>query len=283
MFLEWRIDEKKVPKESTWAVQGSCRQIANKVGKALHRHLLESNCLGESEMALKSIDILRHVAKVANGDPGEWDTPVLLDNTQLTHLEAERTYLVQNNWITKEGPVARGTLAVISDASNIGYGFAIVDCLRGSIVHQCSRNWPEGMKTLHIFVLEAYASLAAIKWARKNIGQEPLIVMTDNTAFAGCLKRRYSTNVTVQRWMKSTHGTHLEVISVTSADNVTDGLSRGVLGCIDLNHVKNLISEHRNGRRATIPTNEISFVEGIRHEEPDCEWDELESHDMESL
>jgi len=242
--LRWRL--KKTPTDEDWSTLVSCRTMAQRLGKASHRMVIEGG--KPRSWWWPVLKIIRAVAKFARKNG--WESKYPSTNEERDNLEATRRYLVENSWIEESGdpqqPVNR--IVVVCDASKTGFGWFIIK--DGCIVEVQSHTWHSDMSQLHIYKLEAYAATAALKRALSMFGISKYMLVTDNSAVAGMLARRFSILDDVQRWLESCglEDHDLEVRLIASEDNIADDLSRGKQTVGNVPALLRLVEQYEAGR-----------------------------------
>ena len=269
--LTWRIIQEKLPSDRTWADNDSTyRTWSKRIGKLIHAAIIDLQPLAVSEQTMEIIDILKRLSKECKG---EWDSKANLTEQERKSMESAREHLIQNEWRQYQRSFSSDRIYMaITDASKEGGGYVIVNRQNSTIITQRSFKWGPKFAGLHIYLLEMYTACLALKWMHQHCPRLlHATLMVDNTAVAGSITRGYSGNRIACRWMREYFLGHLdvEVISVISADNEADGLSRLKSGCVNLPWALEIATGHFQGRRVssgqTVP---VSGNPGcIRHPE----------------
>lgn len=268
--ISWRM--KKTPENEDWTAPGSCRDIAGRLGKIVHRFLVEDRRLNSPEWK-ETAELIRHVGKVARSSG--WHVMFNGSHEEMVFLEERRTWLCRNDWIDGRTPIAAKYL-LISDASKWGLGWAIICLASGQLVSQHAEEWSVEWRTRHIYELEAYACIKCYEEFRATVNEvAPIVVVTDNAALAGGLHRGYSMSREVQEWFEQSGilSQEYDVMQVPSAANFVDELSRGASIALAVPLVVELLSTYRSGRHIYSGPRHDGTEEGIRH--PEGDLDEL--------
>lgn len=226
----WRIDPSKIETLAIIPYIGSSvRLMAECIGKILYADMLMDDFLGNNIGALAAINVLRRVARHAR--EVSWDATDFIptDVDRMSLLEGwER--LRQNPWREmRETQYNHHTIVIATDASDWGWGYVMY--VDGVITEVHSAKWSKEMALLHIFVLETYAACEGIRRARNVDPDARIVIITDNTASAGALRRGYSSNDLAFRYVQGVLGSGFHVVTVVSADNTADNPSRGDRNC----------------------------------------------------
>jgi len=247
LSLMWRIRPEKIPTALTWGTPGTLREIAQKLGKVIYGLALRLRPIGASSLGFDVLNLLGRIGKASMTEG--WDTRAALLPNDMEVLESGLRFLQSNEWNTY-WPRPPPGLVIVSDASDVGYGWCIIDVNSSRLVAARSYKWKPAFLALHIFRKEAYAALCALRHARR-LSQESMAVLVDNTAVAGVLKRGHSFCPIVQRWIAAANIdlSRVDVHSIVSADNVADPLSRLMPTSISLPFVQQLLDHLQNGRR----------------------------------
>jgi len=265
--LHWRILPEKIPTEVEWRNEGSIRTMAERLGKALHSKLLTLQPLGGTLLGKRILELISKIGRQAaqhgwdsawSGEP--WDELVLSEAL---------SYLKSNEWKCLPN-ITNANCLVMSDASNIGYGWVVIQLSPLQILSMRSHSWKQSMQHLDIFRKEAYAILSAVMNAR-CITNDTLALIVDNTAVAGVLRRGYSFCAIVARWLAKVDITTnvSDVHTVVSADNATDPLSRNMQIAIDAPSVVELFHHLQQGRRTG---QQRITVDESQHDDAREEW-----------
>lgn len=271
-FIRWRLDPQRVASAvgTDWGSDGTYRDVASRVGKAIHQRLISLQPLYEDDCILQVINVLKRIGRAVPQCRLGWGGPADLGRDERDALRRVQTRYLMNDWIeTRECDYSdpMQNPIVVSDASTSwGYGYFILERdMQVRVVR--SQAWNDELKTLHIFLLELYAIIEAIERCPETC----LTVITDNTAVAGVLRRGYSHNDTAMRWLRRIRGKRLEVITVPSKENESDILSRGGDTCLCAASITRVIDAFRRGeQRGVRPPYYEEGGEGMRHVEP-CE------------
>jgi len=262
--VTWRICPSKIPLEPTWTAEGSCRDIARRTGKILRSLLLSLKPLGASELGRELLVMLSELGMQAS--TSGWDSSWSATDQHHRILAAGLQRLQENQWFSYE-PSPTPNVILMSDASSIMCGWFIAQvsppkllAVRTSLPHP-------GLAKLDIFRREAFAALSGILHVQR-LTSEAFTVVVDNTAVAGVLRRLFSFCPLVNKWLQACSPwiASPEVLTVVSADNHADGLSRGEQTVVDIPAVLRLIQATREGRRTGTRTPH-RFSSGIRHDD----------------
>jgi hypothetical protein len=251
--LTWNIIADKLPSDSTWADNDSTyRTWSKRIGKLIHAAIIDLQPLAVSEQTMKIIDILQRLTKECKG---EWDSKASLSVSERQSMEIARQQLCTNEWRQYQCSFSsERRYMAITDASEEGGGYIIVDRQHKTIIVQRSFKWGPKFAGLHIYLLEMYTACLALKWLRQHCPNvQHATLMVDNTAVAGSVRRGYSRNRIACRWMREYFlgKIDIEVVSVISADNEADGLSRLKAGCVNLPLALEIADGHFQGQRVS--------------------------------
>jgi hypothetical protein len=265
-ILQWRVRPDKIPRELTWGGPGTLRSAVQKLGKILHSLVLSLKPLGATELGQGVLGLLSQIGRMAakNG----WDAPWTPAEEHMRILEESLAQLKDNEWIQRSSTVAPN-IVVVSDASGIGYGWFVAQISPPMLLATRSKVWKASMEGQHIFRKEGFAALSALMFARRLTGQNSMTIVVDNTAVAGVLRRVYSFCETVAKWLSSSKAAEmeLEVLTVVSADNIADPLSRNMETVANLPAFLKLVMEGRIGRRSGTPAPVTDDADGLWHGE----------------
>jgi len=267
-ILQWR--PKTTPSNESWTSTSSCRELAKRVGRIVYRFMLEDKGLTSEEWH-RTVDVIRAIGSTARSSG--WDSLFAANDDQLKFLENRRVWLCTNDWIESKGPRPHPLFIIISDASLWGFGWAIIELATFRLVEQASGQWPHDLEGTHIYRLEAQACFMAFHAFIALVGPQPAVLVTDNSALAGTLRRGFSMCRPVQEALQVITKTSIphEVVQITSHENVTDPHSRGVPTVINAPYICSVVRDSLAGRKICRTSAHQGTSDTVRHPEGDLE------------
>lgn len=222
--LQWRqkIKDATLPHLATSVTPRECARV---VGMVLYSRLLTLAPLGLQESTRGILQLLRRVSIEAWRT--SWSSEIIqLSEKERHDIREEWACMTSRGWIEKTPPPSRVAYAC-TDACDKGWA-ALVLSSEGKVIH-CTgmKEFPSDMKDDHIYLKELYACLEGIRLAQLSMpGCDGVVVVVDNTAVAGTLRRRYSSNHKANS-MLANLTCKVHVITVPSDANAADDPSRG--------------------------------------------------------
>jgi hypothetical protein len=200
------------------------REVARVIGKLLYSRLISLEPLGTHESTRQVLSLLARVSREAWAQT--WNSArITITDEEAAHLRVETERASGDNWHGTP-PIPRKVAYVATDASCNGWGFVILEA--GTVLFDSGRLlFPTSLTDDHIFIKELHAAIQGIRHvAISSPDVEQVVVVVDNTAVAGVLRRRYSTNTKANLMLKDLQ-MRIRIVTVPSEANVADSPSRG--------------------------------------------------------
>lgn len=257
------------------------KEISSTIGKIIYGRLLTLRPLGEHVRTRRIIDILRKTSAAA------WRTSwgsrcCTLTEDERADIQYEWANVVQPPWITPHPVIDEArTVYLATDACGEGWAWVIVT-KEGEVLRSSSQLlFPPMLKDAHIYLKELYAVVHGIKEAQRLFPtMMKAVVVCDNTAVVGTVKRRYSTNM-IGMSLVSEIAVDVDMISIPSAYNVADAPSRNRrLDHHCLKETVLAILGDRKGQKIGVGAPFLNPTGGVRHEEPPDD-EKIESEGLE--
>jgi len=237
--LRWRIRPKKtlghIPVHLQEKEKFCGKEIAITVGRILYSRLIGLRMLGEMESTRGVLNLLRRTSRHAHSK-GWKDEGLQITDDEKSSLKLEWSFYIENPWRTGEHIVSdQESIFLATDACDEGW--AAVEISEGTIVATTQQRLFEGgLRTTHIFVKEMIAAVEGTKWIlNSHPGCKRVVLIGDNTAVAGAIKRGYTSNALAATYLSQITGIGLQVhvVTVPSALNVADSPSRNAPCTVD--------------------------------------------------
>lgn len=288
--LKWRHPRRKLSKwESSFqgcsAGEKEVRLVASWVGILLWDGVVRRIPL---QRRIGLLNIASAVGRKGAGQGWKAASRLTLSEDQSALLGQLRDEMLGSAWTTVDSIILQGDPIILAtDASNLRWG-----CLRLYLTgpqrfsHLMGENFSKEFGKLHIFYKELGAAVWAIERLSEEERQRPIVLVIDNAAAAGALRRGVSTtligNELLSRIPERVMMT-MKVISIPSEANPADSPSRNAvvkrskmwLKVIDdcIVHVGKLLS---TGAGSELVGRSRTAFGGIRHREPEEEDPSLE-------
>jgi hypothetical protein len=220
--IHWRIHKRNL--RYLCAMTYPAREIAQVIGRILYFRLVSLSPLGTHESTRGVLQLLRRVSKEAWLH--SWATArIAVSVSEASAIAQEVDCANGDEW--NGATAAPSKIAyVATDACDKGWGFVILNEAK-IIYHSGQLEYPATIAGDHIFIKELFAALQGVFHARtKEVAL--VVVALDNTAAAGVLRRRYSTNQKANVLLAELD-TRIRVVTVAGSDNVADAPSRGAI------------------------------------------------------
>ena len=236
--LEWRVKEKVLPAKCEVCdvdQNFSPRDVARPIGRLLFHRLVSLAPLGDLESTRLCLSLLRRCGVYAWAN--SWShVGISITPAESAALAQEWAFVLSRPWHCV-APEPQHICRVATDACDEGYGFVILSDSNEVQYNsqQClfqKKGVDEDQRTVHredhIFLKELKAALDGIEFCVVNYpGVQRVDIVTDNTAVAAVLRRKFSSNWKALQMLTSLK-IPIRVITVASRDNVADAPSRGL-------------------------------------------------------
>ncbi len=213
--LIWRISDKRLAewKKARYSATMTYRKAAQWCGRILRHHYVSLKPLFEVEDV---IQLIRQFGRYAGGDRKRWNDTVTISAESMEFLQVHWKTVLLNQWQSTKVDDSLPSVVIFTDASgNDGWGFVIAT-LEGAILMEKWCPWRPQEIGMHIFIKETWATLWAMKCARRKFGNlRKMILGLDNMPSLHAIVRGYSTNCIANAAIKAIYGLLCEATSAS--------------------------------------------------------------------